>query len=81
MIAIDPAVYLTRDQFEERLERLVSEILNAPPIDDTQPVQLPGQREQERARDRLSTGVPISATTVDKLKTLTNELQIPFSLL
>jgi LDH2 family malate/lactate/ureidoglycolate dehydrogenase len=80
MIAVDPESFLPRGEFAARLERLLGEVKTAPPIDVESPVQLPGEAEQERARQRLSEGIPVDVETVKKLETLARELGIPFTL-
>jgi len=80
MIVIDPTVYLPRHRFEERIEQLVAEVRAAPPLNGTAPVLLPGEREQERARERRRSGLPIACATIDKLEILARDLAIPFSL-
>jgi LDH2 family malate/lactate/ureidoglycolate dehydrogenase len=80
MIAVDPEVFLPRGEFAARLERLLDEVKKAPPIDADSPVQLPGEAEQERARQRLSDGIPVDVETVKKLETLSQELGISFNL-
>ena len=80
MLAIDTEAFLPRGEFAARLERLIDEVKNAPPIDADHPVLLPGEAEQERARRRLNDGIPVDVLTVDRLGTLAAELAIPFSL-
>jgi LDH2 family malate/lactate/ureidoglycolate dehydrogenase len=62
------------------LERLIDEVRSAPPIDADQPVQLPGEAEQELARQRKADGIPVDVETVEKLETLAQELGVAFTL-
>lgn len=80
MIAVDPEAFLPRQDFEARLERLINEVKTAPPIDPNQPVLLPGEAEEERARRRLAHGIPVDVQTVDRLAILAEELGVPWSL-
>jgi len=80
MIAIDPVVFLQRAEFEARLERLIDEVKSAPPIDSDRPVMLPGETEQETARQRMRDGIPIDKQTVVGLAGLAKELGISFPL-
>ena len=80
MIAISTDAFMSRPRFEERLERLVGEVLAAPPIEPNRPVQLPGEAEQLRARERLRRGVPVDRRTAVGLGELAAELNVPFSL-
>ena len=80
MIAVDPEAFLPGGEFAARLERLIDEVKAAPPIDPSQPILLPGEAEQERARHRLSEGIPVDVKTVARLATLAEGLGVPFSL-
>lgn len=80
MIAVSTDAFMPRPQFEGRLEALVAEVLEAPPIDPDRPVQLPGEAEQRRARRRLRLGVPVDGKTVAGLRELAAELGVPWSL-
>jgi LDH2 family malate/lactate/ureidoglycolate dehydrogenase len=80
MIAIDPEAFLPRGEFAVRLERLIDEVKSAPPIVAEQPVLLPGEAEQERARRRRTDGVPVDVETVERLASLAKELGVTFPL-
>ena len=80
MIAVSTDAFMPRPRFEERLDALIAEVLAAPPIDPNRPVQLPGQAEQSRARERLRRGVPVDGRTVAGLRELAAELKVPFAL-
>ena len=80
MIVVDIEAFMSSVEFGERLERLIADVLEAPPIDPARPVQLPGQAEQERARRRLKRGIPMDSKTVVRLRALAEELGVPFSL-
>ncbi len=71
---------MPRGEFEARLERLISEVKNAPPIDANKPVLLPGEAELDRARQRKKEGIPVDVETVDRLSVLAEELGVTFSL-
>ena len=80
MIALDPTAYLDRSDFDSRLEQLIQAVLAAQPINPDVHVQLPGQMEQSRARDRMETGLPISNETLAGLQKLATDLDVPFTL-
>ncbi|MDA0700464.1 MAG: Ldh family oxidoreductase [bacterium] len=80
MLAIDPAIFLGRERFEERLERLIAEVLSSPPIDANRPVMLPGQIEHQRMAERQRDGIPVDRATVDGLRAIAKELGVPFPL-
>ena len=80
MIAIDPEAFMDRATFCERLERLVEDVLAAPPIDADRPVQLPGEGEQRREQERRQHGIPVDRANFEKLQALASEIRVPFSL-
>ena len=80
MIAVDPGAFMAPEEFAARLECLIAEVKTAPPIDVDQPVLLPGEAEQGRARRRLVDGIPVDVETVERLETLAGELGVPFPL-
>lgn len=80
MLAIDPAAFIPKEEFEVRLEALVAEIKSAPPIDPSRPVMLPGEVEFGRMSQREREGVPVSRETVDGLRKLASDLAVDFPL-
>ena len=80
MIAVNVEAFMSAKEFGERLERLIADVLGAPPIDPARPVRLPGQAEQERARHRLKHGIPMDPNTVVRLRALAEDLGVPFSM-
>ncbi len=77
-IAINPAVFIGRDEFDLRLEQLVEEVKNAPPVDSEHPVQLPGEREFQRMEQRRREGIPVDHRTVEQLRKLAEEVGVTF---
>jgi LDH2 family malate/lactate/ureidoglycolate dehydrogenase len=77
-VAIDPAAFLPRADFDRRLEELVHEVKSAPPIDPERPVMLPGEVEFRRMEERLRDGVPLDRETVARLKELAGEEVVAF---
>jgi LDH2 family malate/lactate/ureidoglycolate dehydrogenase len=76
LCAINPEAFLSRDEFDDRLEKLVEEVKQAPPIDPEHPVLLPGEPEFKRMEQRRVEGIPIDRNTVIKLHELSKELQV-----
>lgn len=76
MIALDPALFMPRDQFDERLAQLISEVKGAPPIDPARPVMLPGDLEHERALRRRREGIPVAQATLEALRPLALGLNV-----
>ena len=80
LIAIDPEAFMDRATFHERLERLIGDVLAAPPIDPDRPVQLPGEAEQRLAHERRLHGIPVDRANFENLQALASEIGVPFSL-
>jgi LDH2 family malate/lactate/ureidoglycolate dehydrogenase len=80
MLAISPAAFMSQDEFDSRLEQLVAEVKEAPPIDSERPVVLPGEVEFERMTQREQDGIPVSRVTVDGLRDLAKDVGIEFTL-
>lgn len=80
LIAIDPEAFMDRRLFEERLERLLEDVLGAAPIDPKRPVQLPGEAEQRCAARRRRHGIPVGKANFEKLEALAEEIGVPFTL-
>ena len=80
MIAVSIDAFMPPEEFGESLERLLADVLDAPPIDPARPVRLPGEAEQARARERMKRGIPMDPKTVVRLRELAAELGVPFSL-
>ncbi|PJF27147.1 MAG: malate dehydrogenase, partial [Phototrophicales bacterium] len=76
MLAIDPTVFISQDDFDQRLEQLVAEVKSAPPIDPSRPVLLPGEVEFKRMQQREREGIPMSRETVEKLRALSDEVGV-----
>ena len=80
MLAINPTMFLSQDEFDARLEALVEEIKSAPAIDPQRPVMLPGEVEFSRLADRTQNGIPVSRETVEAVRPLAEDLGIAFTL-
>lgn len=80
MLAINPAVFLGQENFDERLEQLVREIKGAAAIDESRPVILPGEVEFERMDQRQAESVPVSRETVAGLRDLARDMDIDYPL-
>ena len=80
MLAMNPAIFMPRDEFQARLEALIREVKEAPPIDPNRPVVLPGEAEYLRMERRRREGIPVSRETVEGLRGLADQLKIQFPL-
>jgi LDH2 family malate/lactate/ureidoglycolate dehydrogenase len=80
MVAVNIESFLPKDQFYDRLERLVTEVKAAPRIDPEGEILLPGEAEYRRMQERLRNGIPVDAATVERLRPIADELHVPFPL-
>lgn len=80
MVAIDIEAFMPMATFQARLATLIDQVLAAEPIDEAHPVQLPGEAEQRRARERKSQGIPLHRDLYETLRGLAAEHDIPFLL-
>lgn len=76
MLAIDPQAFMPHEQFEQRLERLLTEVKSASPIEPDRPVMLPGELEHARMVQRMSEGIPVYLETVKQLRRLAQGLKV-----
>ncbi len=80
MVAINPTAMMSQDDFDRRLEELLSQVKDAPPIDSARPVMLPGEVEFGRMAERRGEGIPVSRETVAQLRDLAAEIGVKCSL-
>ena len=80
MLAIDPAAFLSDEDYDSRLEQLIEEIKGSAAIDANRPVILPGEIEFQRMSERQQTGIPVSRETVDGLRELAQDVGVDFPL-
>lgn len=75
-VAFDPAAFPT-DAFADDVTRLAGWIKSSPPIEQGGAVLLPGEVEETTAADRLRTGIPIDAETMQQLRACAKRLHVP----
>jgi LDH2 family malate/lactate/ureidoglycolate dehydrogenase len=80
LIAINVEAFMPRDRFDERLEQLISEVKSAAPITPGDEILLPGEAEFRRMRDRQEKGIPVSVETVERIRSIAEDLRVPFPL-
>jgi LDH2 family malate/lactate/ureidoglycolate dehydrogenase len=80
LIAVHIDTFMPREEFFDRLERLIHDVKTAQPIRPGDEILLPGEREFRRMRERERHGVPIDARTVEGLREVAAELKVPFTL-
>lgn len=74
--AIDIAAFTAPDQYEQRIDELGQAIRALPAAADDQTVMLPGEREDQTAKERALSGIPIPAAIWDDLVTLAARLGV-----
>jgi LDH2 family malate/lactate/ureidoglycolate dehydrogenase len=80
MIAVNIEAFMPREQYFDRLEKLIAEVKAAPPITPGEEILLPGEAELRRMQERLKNGIPVDAETVEKLKPIAADVGVPFPL-
>lgn len=68
IMAIDPSVFMTLDEFKSRAEQLRKKITAIPPADGFEVVQMPGEREAHLADRRRREGIPIKKAILDEIE-------------
>jgi LDH2 family malate/lactate/ureidoglycolate dehydrogenase len=69
-IVIDPARFMSLEKFQRRMSRMRRRIKRARPIDDGNPVFLPGEIEARLEEERRISGIPMRESTLERLKRL-----------
>ncbi len=75
VIAIAPDLFVRREHFFDRVERLVADFKAAG--SSGAPLLLPGEAQATAARERLSLGIPVSAELCEQLAALGARLDVP----
>ncbi|MFN7090192.1 MAG: Ldh family oxidoreductase [Allorhizobium sp.] len=61
VIAFKPDLFLDRTSYCTRIDQLVVRAKACPPLDEAQPIQIPGEPEAARMVARLTDGIPLGA--------------------
>lgn len=80
LIALDPEAFMLREEFDSRLNQLITQVKSAVPITPGQEIYLPGELELRRMRQRRVEGIPVDPETIERLKTLCADISFPFPL-
>lgn len=75
-VAIDPAVFTTREAVAERVGELARYLRSAEPIEADEEVLLPGEPEHRTEQERRAEGIPVEDVVVDDLRTLAADLDV-----
>ena len=69
-IAIDPYMFGSREEIQEKLNRRVKIADNAHPIDSNHPVKCPGESTITRRKKSMSEGVQVDDSIFEQVKAL-----------
>lgn len=75
-LAVDVARFLPIDEFQARMEELVGRIKATPPARGFDEVLVAGEPECRAAEQRLKEGIPVDASTWERLRQLAAEHQL-----
>lgn len=74
--AVDPALWVTREEYEAGVEELVAQLRGARPAEGVAEILLPGEPEQRTEDARRAGGVPVSDELTAKLAELAARLGV-----
>lgn len=79
-LAIDPAFFRPEGSFEEELDALIEALRSTPALDESKPVQVAGDPEYRREKERRTNGIPLPSTLVERLREIASKAGAPFLL-
>lgn len=74
--AVDPALWVAREEYEEAVEQLVAQLRGARRAEGVAEILLPGEPEQRTEEARLADGIPVSDELAAKLEALAARLGV-----
>jgi LDH2 family malate/lactate/ureidoglycolate dehydrogenase len=80
MIVINPLVFMTKTQLQERMHAFITTIKESPMWDSKDEMLLPGELEYRKECERRRTGIPLSAPLFDELEKMGIEMQLEMRL-
>ena len=76
MIVINPLVFMSKRQLQERMSEFVHTIKTSPTWDPDAEMLLPGEIEYREEQERLRHGIPMSAALYEELQEIGNQLNL-----
>jgi LDH2 family malate/lactate/ureidoglycolate dehydrogenase len=73
-----PDLFMPTGEFRDRMDDMIRELKDCPPARGADRVLVAGQPEDEATEHHKITGVPLDAKTAQSLRTLSEELGVPF---
>jgi L-2-hydroxycarboxylate dehydrogenase (NAD+) len=77
-MAFRPDLFLPTGEFRQRMDAIIQELKETPPAQGADRVLVAGQTEDEAVERHKIIGVPLDPATVAGLRTLSQELGVPF---
>jgi LDH2 family malate/lactate/ureidoglycolate dehydrogenase len=77
---LDIAAFMDVDTFKARADRMIDEIKACRKRPGVEEILIPGEPEQRKARVNRSQGIPIGEETIREIRTLCEELKVPYLL-
>ena len=65
------------NEFQQTMDLWIKTFRNCPPIDETQPVLIPGDPEYKASLERTKNGIPVKLSVCCDLQDIASELNIP----
>lgn len=79
-LALDPRQFRGEGEFEADLDAMMDSLRNCRPIDSKQPVLVAGDPEYAAYAERSRSGIPISRSVIEDIRTVCEALGVPFIL-
>jgi LDH2 family malate/lactate/ureidoglycolate dehydrogenase len=77
-MAFRPDLFMPTNEFRDRMDDMLRELKDCPPARGAERVLVAGQPEDEATEHHKITGVPLDSKTAQNLRTLGDELGVPF---
>jgi len=78
--AIDIAAFIPVERFTAMMDQMLDDLRSTPPLPGEDRVWYAGEEEQETLADRRANGIPLHSSTLEQLRTIADELAVPFDL-
>jgi LDH2 family malate/lactate/ureidoglycolate dehydrogenase len=78
LMALDPAVFISPDEFQSRMDDLIDRLTSSEPALGFERVRYPGERGARLEAERRRNGIPLLPTTIRDLQGLATDLGLHF---
>jgi len=69
-LSLDIRKFMSLDSFKSRMDQMITEIKRCPPATGVAEILLPGEREFTTEKERLTLGIPVDDTLINKIREL-----------